>query len=250
MKRLAALFLVVFLLIVPTGAAAKRDPLVFRTQSERYLLGRDVEIRFVNHTGKRVWMGKKWALVDRDGNEVAQYLWPKGSRRVEPGDNRVWIWDQRTSRCYGECQNVWEGDPADYGRYKVRMKAVYRAGDVVLHNQLSTKFDIGTFFTVEFDSHPDASFVVFPNEREVIEAMRAELERPEEERQMVIGIVRARSERYNGDWSYVMGEGSMHLAEVAIEVCDASPYYVEENLDDWRGEQWCPWSSNVAHEGR
>ncbi|MFN2388618.1 MAG: hypothetical protein ABR575_03290 [Actinomycetota bacterium] len=59
-----------------------------------------------------------------------------------------------------------------------------------------------------------------------------------------------RGRPYNPAWSYTVGPSSIFVGEVFVEVCDASPEYVEENRREWLGEQWCPWSSNVQAVGR
>ena len=89
-------------------------------------------------------------------------------------------------------------------------------------------------------------FTVFSNRADVVEQMRAELERPQEERQIVAGVVKARRPGYNADWEFILGPRSIFLGEVFMEVCDGSPYYVEKHRAEWRGQQWCPWSSYVA----
>ena len=40
------------------------------------------------------------------------------------------------------------------------------------------------------------------------------------------------------------------MAEFSIEVCDAWPGYVEENLETWMNEVglFCPWASRVVRE--
>ena len=69
------------------------------------------------------------------------------------------------------------------------------------------------------------------------------------ERRIVSGIVRAKRP-FNQPWSYTMGPQSIVLGQAFIEVCDASPTYVENHRADWLGQRWCPWSSYVKHAGR
>jgi hypothetical protein len=66
---------------------------------------------------------------------------------------------------------------------------------------------------------------------------------------IVSGIVRDAA-RYNPDWSYTMGPGTIVLGEVFTEVCDANPNHVENNRRAWMGQRWCPWSSYVEREDR
>jgi hypothetical protein len=108
--------------------------------------------------------------------------------------------------------------------------------------------DRGKFFTLGFKGR-DATFVILAREQRVIHALRADLAKPRRERRIVSGIVRPRR-GYNRPWSYTMGSRSIIVAEVFVEVCDASPAYVENHREDWLGKRWCPWSSYVKRAGR
>jgi hypothetical protein len=46
---------------------------------------------------------------------------------------------------------------------------------------------------------------------------------------------------YNAGWSWHLDEQSLSLWDYTVEVCDASPSYVEQNLADWAGSTYCPW---------
>jgi hypothetical protein len=84
----------------------------------------------------------------------------------------------------------------------------------------------------------------------VIARVRAELEKPIEERHLHInGLVDAGTGD-NAPWSWHFEPGAWDLAEASIEVCDGTPTYVEENLDSWLDEvgRYCPWGSTVARE--
>src|SRR5262245_27910740 len=47
---------------------------------------------------------------------------------------------------------------------------------------------------------------------------------------------------YNPTWSFSLDPASIYFFEIQVEVCDGTPEYVEENLIDWVGKDWCPWS--------
>lgn len=58
---------------------------------------------------------------------------------------------------------------------------------------------------------------------------------------------------YNPHWSYHLDPASIEFFEVAVEVCDAHPQYVEEHLEEVCGSflphcVWCPCSSVVTGE--
>ena len=65
-------------------------------------------------------------------------------------------------------------------------------------------------------------------------------------------IVKSRA-AYNPKWSYHLEPGSIDFFENAVEVCDATPSFVEKNLRDvggavLPGNHWCPWCSRVVRE--
>ena len=45
-------------------------------------------------------------------------------------------------------------------------------------------------------------------------------------------------------WSWHVDPQNAEWADFTIEVCDAAPEYIEENLDAWLASPgaWCPWS--------
>lgn len=51
--------------------------------------------------------------------------------------------------------------------------------------------------------------------------------------------------QFNAPWSWHHPPDSVGMAEVAIEVCDGRPSFVEENVADWIGELYCPWSAEL-----
>ena len=106
----------------------------------------------------------------------------------------------------------------------------------------------GAFFTLGFNGS-NQTFVILARHQTAIRELRADLSKPRRERRIVSGIVRTRKP-YNEPWSYTMGPQSIALDEAFIEVCDASPTYVQNHRADWLGKRWCPWSSYVKHAGR
>lgn len=70
---------------------------------------------------------------------------------------------------------------------------------------------------------------------------------------IVIGALRTGNAGYNRDplngstWSWHLDENSIVLAEVAIELCDGLPSFVESNLQTWVETvgDFCPWSSQI-----
>jgi hypothetical protein len=61
---------------------------------------------------------------------------------------------------------------------------------------------------------------------------------------------RPRKSPYDPNWSWHFKPDSVRMADVTIEVCDATPTYIEEHMDEWfRGEKearWCGWSAKLV----
>jgi hypothetical protein len=213
------------------------------TDRRRYRPGREVVIRLVNDTNAAISFENPWRIKRvTNGRTVATLTWDSSRTTVAAGARRTWRWNQRKGDCATDC--TYQGGEtlprAGPGRYAAIVTT--SAG------RLRTVFEVGRFFTLGFREQPDVSFVVFAIERKPISQMKAEAA-AEEKTLIVSGIVRG-ARGYNDPWSYTMGPGSIILAEVFTEVCDASPDHVENNLDAWKGERWCPWSSYVARVGR
>ncbi len=53
---------------------------------------------------------------------------------------------------------------------------------------------------------------------------------------------------HNGPWSWHLDPEQIEMGEVAIELCDGTPSYVEETLDYWVDTvgYYCPWSAELV----
>jgi hypothetical protein len=109
--------------------------------------------------------------------------------------------------------------------------------------------------TFEFGTNREdknAQFLASTSKSELIMRARAELTKPEAERRLHINGKIAEGNKGNLNWSWHFVDEEWNLEEVSIEVCDGTPQYVEENLDEWLstvpGSLFCPWSSFVLRE--
>ncbi|MDP9066797.1 MAG: hypothetical protein M3N53_00425 [Actinomycetota bacterium] len=253
MKKLALCITLIASIAAP-AAAFPGGEVTFDTDFARYREGKIVTLTLHNGTGETITMENPWTIEDRrDGQTESVYTWPDEELVLAPGDDRVWRWEQNGGSCYGQCQSVQYGEPVGPGRY-IGIAST-SAGD------FAAPFEIGEFFTLGFTSRPDTKFIVYVNTPAEVTQMREQAAAAPEDKQIVSGIVR-RGKRYNlltpatekrGDkpeWNFTMGPGSIVLGEAFIEVCDASPYYVQEHRSEWLGDRWCPWSSYVEKVGR
>lgn len=61
-----------------------------------------------------------------------------------------------------------------------------------------------------------------------------------------IGPLRRGDGGFNAPWSWHLDPAETRVAEVAIEVCDGRPTYVEANLADF--PSYCPWGARAISE--
>jgi hypothetical protein len=106
-------------------------------------------------------------------------------------------------------------------------------------------------FSMHFDQTGTEDFIAKTSDPELIDKITAELQNPPDQRFLHIhGRIDRGNNAYNLDWSWHFIPGEWDLAEMSIEVCDGTPSYVEENLDEWLSMQdaFCPWDSYVKEE--
>src|SRR6185503_15686207 len=61
-----------------------------------------------------------------------------------------------------------------------------------------------------------------------------------------IGPLRAGDGGFNSPWTWHFDEDKVEVAEVAIEVCDGTPSFVETHLSSF--PTYCPWSARIVSE--
>jgi hypothetical protein len=66
-------------------------------------------------------------------------------------------------------------------------------------------------------------------------------------RKMVAGTIIKQPVYYNSPWSYHLDPKTISFLDFAVELCDASIRYLEDNRDT-AFPDWCPWSSQLFKE--
>ena len=51
---------------------------------------------------------------------------------------------------------------------------------------------------------------------------------------------------FNAPWAWHIDPAAVRFTEVAIEVCDGRPSYVQEHVDDYLSIGYCPWGGRVV----
>jgi len=53
---------------------------------------------------------------------------------------------------------------------------------------------------------------------------------------------------HNEPYSWHMDPENIEMVDLTIELCDGSPDYIEENLEDWMAtvERYCPWGAELV----
>lgn len=69
----------------------------------------------------------------------------------------------------------------------------------------------------------------------------------------MLGLVVPAPRTYNRKWKFHVAPNTIQFVELAMEVCDAAPKYVQEHLAEvggsfLPGNIWCPWSSVLSKE--
>jgi creatinine amidohydrolase/Fe(II)-dependent formamide hydrolase-like protein len=67
-------------------------------------------------------------------------------------------------------------------------------------------------------------------------------------RGVVSGQLRTGAGGVNSPWGWHLDPASVHVADMAIELCDGRPSMVQADLDYWIGtvKQYCPWGARVV----
>lgn len=62
------------------------------------------------------------------------------------------------------------------------------------------------------------------------------------------GELVAGGDGYNAPWGWHMAPESVHLPDLAIEVCDGRPSFVQDELEYWLDTvgRFCPWGARVV----
>jgi hypothetical protein len=64
---------------------------------------------------------------------------------------------------------------------------------------------------------------------------------------IVAGALRGGDGGFNAPWSWHLDPASVQVVEMAIELCDGCPSFIEQDLPAWLATgQYCPWSSEVT----
>ena len=109
------------------------------------------------------------------------------------------------------------------------------------------------YFQLRDASDAPQPFIIELIKPDLIRHARAILAADEKEEIHIQGTVEKSSVSYNEGWSYHVDPASISFFSNAIEVCDATMVFVEENLDDVGGStlpnrHWCPWTSELIRE--
>lgn len=67
---------------------------------------------------------------------------------------------------------------------------------------------------------------------------------------VISGKLVAGSGGINSPWKWHLQASTVHVADIAIEVCDGRPSMVDADLAYWLNSvgQFCPWGAKVVHE--
>jgi hypothetical protein len=66
----------------------------------------------------------------------------------------------------------------------------------------------------------------------------------------ILGPIERVNGGYNYNWHWQFRDNQWIMVEMAIELCDGVPSYVDEHLDEWLESvtTFCPWESRLDRE--
>jgi hypothetical protein len=104
-----------------------------------------------------------------------------------------------------------------------------------------------------FTDYSGQEFVIQLTNLQRIEEARRIISGEETMSVHVMGRIRKKTAPYNPRWNFYLDPDTISFFTVAIEVCDSSITYLEDNLDEACGAflpgcVWCPWSSKLTRE--
>lgn len=108
-----------------------------------------------------------------------------------------------------------------------------------------------TYMVVRFgysgDPNGSWDFVAPASRSSLLDSVRAELALPVDQRRFLNGLVRTAAAGENLGWHWAFDLNAWHLTDNSIELCDATPQYVEDHLAEWLSSvrYYCPWSAYV-----
>src|SRR5262245_31570024 len=99
---------------------------------------------------------------------------------------------------------------------------------------------VGQYFTVRVASD---NFVMFATDPETIRLAKENFEGKNS--RFPIGKIAVGNGGFNGGWGWHFVPDNVRMTEVAIEVCDGTPSYVNAHLQDFLSVGYCPWGAKV-----
>jgi hypothetical protein len=100
------------------------------------------------------------------------------------------------------------------------------------------------FFVFDVPPHPETFIFKLTDPLKIQEARNI---LASGNRRIVSGTIIKQSVYYNSPWTFHLDPRSIAFPESAIELCDASIRYIEENRDV-AYSNWCPWTSRLLKE--
>lgn len=100
---------------------------------------------------------------------------------------------------------------------------------------------LGQYFTVDVAGERFRMLVTDP---ETIRLARENYEGGNQ--RFPIGNIQRGDGGFNEPWSWSYIPDSVRMVEVAIEVCDGRPSYVNSHIDDYLRVGYCPWGARVV----
>ncbi len=119
------------------------------------------------------------------------------------------------------------------------------------NNELTIPDDNYRYFRI-LSTDDNNYFLVRTSNEQLLNEIDNQLLLPINQRNLHInGKISERNNNYNSNWSWNFIDDEWSLTPISIELCDASPIFIENNLDyfiETLKGIYCPWNSKVDRE--
>ena len=109
----------------------------------------------------------------------------------------------------------------------------------------STQPENGKYFTVKVGNEQFVMFVTDP-----VTIQLAVDNYQGKNQKFPIGRIAGGDGGFNRPWDWHFVPETVHMVDVAIEVCDGTPSYVNSHPNDFLAVGYCPWTAKVVKVGR
>jgi len=219
--------------ILNVGADTNRV-IALSTNYVSYYQKEPVVIKLTNGTPKQQALNNYYFVIrDISGKEV--YRSNVESFKLSPNQSKSWTWNQKNISM----------NFVSYGNYSV---TYYAAGLYTKSITFNVNKKVGSDGNFMFTIGNETIRQFFTNPLTIRIAIEQYYGKNSKIPNGLVIDDRPGKSVYDKRYSWHMSESGTAMVDMATEICDAGPQYVENNLDNWLTQvrYFCPWSARVT----